>query len=329
MMRILVTGGAGYIGSVTTRMLLDAGHIVTVLDALVNGHREAVDPRAELVVADVGDRATLDRLLPGCDAVMHLAGLIEVAESQANPDRYFEFNVAKPLEMLRAMTDHGVDAIVFSSTAAVYGEPERVPVEEDAATVPVNVYGASKLMFERMLDLSGASHGLRSVRFRYFNVAGAWPGGTIGEAHDPETHLVPRVLRAMAEGQATFEVFGADYPTPDGTCVRDYIHVWDLARAHQMALERLGAGGEGAVWNLGNGQGFSNLEVVRTCAAVTGRDVETVIGPRREGDPAILVASNERVLAELGWEPVCGELRTIVEDAWRWHSTHPLGYGAG
>jgi UDP-glucose 4-epimerase len=260
---------------------------------------------------------------------MHLAGLIEVAESQANPDRYFEFNVAKPLEMLRAMTDHGVDAIVFSSTAAVYGEPERVPVEEDAATVPVNVYGASKLMFERMLDLSGASHGLRSVRFRYFNVAGAWPGGTIGEAHDPETHLVPRVLRAMAEGQATFEVFGADYPTPDGTCVRDYIHVWDLARAHQMALERLGAGGEGAVWNLGNGQGFSNLEVVRTCAAVTGRDVETVIGPRREGDPAILVASNERVLAELGWEPVCGELRTIVEDAWRWHSTHPLGYGAG
>jgi UDP-glucose 4-epimerase len=328
-MRILVTGGAGYIGSVTTRMLLDAGHIVTVLDALVNGHREAVDPRAELVVADVGDRATLDRLLPGCDAVMHLAGLIEVAESQANPDRYFEFNVAKPLEMLRAMTDHGVDAIVFSSTAAVYGEPERVPVEEDAATVPVNVYGASKLMFERMLDLSGASHGLRSVRFRYFNVAGAWPGGTIGEAHDPETHLVPRVLRAMAEGQATFEVFGADYPTPDGTCVRDYIHVWDLARAHQMALERLGAGGEGAVWNLGNGQGFSNLEVVRTCAAVTGRDVETVIGPRREGDPAILVASNERVLAELGWEPVCGELRTIVEDAWRWHSTHPLGYGAG
>jgi UDP-glucose 4-epimerase len=328
-MRILVTGGAGYIGSVTTRMLLDAGHIVTVLDSLVNGHREAVDPRAELVVADVGDRATLDRLLPGCDAVMHLAGLIEVAESQANPDRYFEFNVAKPLEMLRAMTDHGVDAIVFSSTAAVYGEPERVPVEEDAATVPVNVYGASKLMFERMLDLSGASHGLRSVRFRYFNVAGAWPGGTIGEAHDPETHLVPRVLRAMAEGQATFEVFGADYPTPDGTCVRDYMHVWDLARAHQMALERLGAGGEGAVWNLGNGQGFSNLEVVRTCAAVTGRDVETVIGPRREGDPAILVASNERVLAELGWEPVCGELRTIVEDAWRWHSTHPLGYGAG
>jgi UDP-glucose 4-epimerase len=259
---------------------------------------------------------------------MHLAGLIEVAESQADPDRYFDFNVARPLEMLRAVTDHGVGAIVFSSTAAVYGEPARLPIEEEAATVPVNVYGASKLMFERMLDVSGASHGLRCVRFRYFNVAGAWPGGTIGEAHDPETHLIPRVLRAMADGRETFEVFGGDYPTSDGTCVRDYIHVWDLARAHVMALERLVAGGESAVFNLGNERGFSNLEVVRTCAEVTGRDVEVVIGPRREGDPAMLVASNARASAELGWEPVCGELRTMVEDAWRWHSTHPQGYGA-
>ncbi len=327
-MKILVTGGAGYIGSVTTRLLLDSGNEVIVLDSLVNGHREAVDPRATLVVADVGDRATLDSVLPGCGAVLHLAGLIDVAESQADPDRYFDFNVARPLEMLRAVTDHGVGAIVFSSTAAVYGEPARVPIEEDAATVPVNVYGASKLMFERMLDVSGASHGLRCVRFRYFNVAGAWPGGTIGEAHDPETHLIPRVLRAMADGQATFEVFGGDYPTPDGTCVRDYIHVWDLARAHLMALERLVAGGESAVFNLGNERGFSNLEVVRTCAEVTGREVEIVIAPRREGDPAILVASNARAEAELGWEPVCGELRTMVEDAWRWHSTHPQGYGA-
>jgi UDP-glucose 4-epimerase len=325
-MHILVTGGAGYIGSVTTRLLLDAGHEVTVLDSLVKGHREAVDPRAELVVTDVGDRATLDRVLPGCDAVMHLAGLIEVAESQADPDRYFDFNVARPLEMLRAMTDHAVGVLVFSSTAAVYGEPERVPIEEDAPTVPVNVYGASKLMFERMIEMSCASHGLRSVRFRYFNVAGAWPGGTLGEAHDPESHLVPRVLRAMVDGQATFEVFGGDYPTPDGTCVRDYIHVWDLARAHLMALERLGAGGEGAVWNLGNGRGFSNLEVVRTCAEVTGRDVEIVIGKRRAGDPAVLVASNGLVAAELGWEPACGELRTMVEDAWRWHNAHPQGY---
>jgi UDP-glucose 4-epimerase len=324
-MRILVTGGAGYIGSVTTRMLLDAGHEVTVLDSLERGHREAVDARATLVVGDVGDRAVLDSVLPGCDAVMHLAGLIEVAESQADPDRYFEFNVTRPVRMLEAMADHGVDAIVFSSTAAVYGEPESVPIDEDAPTVPVNAYGESKLAFERALDEAGAAHRLRSVRFRYFNVAGAWPGGALGEAHDPETHIVPRVLAAMASGQATFEVFGGDYPTPDGTCVRDYIHVWDLARAHRMALERLGAGGGGAVWNLGNGRGFSNLEVVRACAEVTGREVEIVIGPRRAGDPAVLVASNARAAQDLGWEPELGQ-RAIVNDAWLWHTTHPEGY---
>jgi len=328
-MKILVTGGAGYIGSVTTRMLLDAGHEVTVLDSLERGHREAVDKRAALVVGDVGDRAVLHAVLPGCDAVMHLAGLIEVGEGQAEPERYFDYNVTRPLRMLAAMADHGVDALVFSSTAAVYGEPVSVRIEESAATIPVNAYGETKLAFERALNEAGAANGLRSVRFRYFNVAGAWPGGDMGEAHDPETHLIPRILRAMASGQATFEVFGGDYPTADGTCVRDYIHVWDLARAHRMALERLGAGGDGAVWNLGNGQGFSNLEVVRTCAEVTGREVEIVIGPRRAGDPATLVASNEWADAELGWAPACDDLRVIVEDAWRWHSTHPEGYGRG
>jgi UDP-glucose 4-epimerase len=326
-MKMLVTGGAGYIGSVTTRMLLDAGHEVTVLDSLERGHREAVDKRAKLVVGDVGDRAVLDAVLPGCDAVMHLAGLIEVGEGQAEPDRYFDHNVTRPQRMLQAMADHGVDALVFSSTAAVYGEPASVPIEESVPTVPVNTYGETKLAFEQALDEAGAAHGLRSVRFRYFNVAGAWPGGDMGEAHDPETHLIPRVLRAMASGQATFEVFGGDYPTPDGTCVRDYIHVWDLARAHLMALERLGAGGDGAVWNLGNGQGFSNLEVVRTCAEVTGREVRIAIGPRRAGDPATLVASNARAAAELGWEPERDGLRVIVENAWRWHSAHPDGYG--
>jgi len=326
-MRILVTGGAGYIGSVTTRMLLDAGHEVTVLDSLERGHREAVDQRAKLVVGDVGDRAVLDAVLPGCDAVMHLAGLIEVGEGQAESDRYFDHNVTRPLRMLEAMADHGVDALVFSSTAAVYGEPGTAPVDESAPTVPVNTYGETKLAFEQALDEAGAAQGLRSVRFRYFNVAGAWPGGDMGEAHDPETHLIPRVLRAMASGQGTFEVFGGDYPTPDGTCVRDYIHVWDLARAHLMALERLGAGGDGAVWNLGNGRGFSNLEVVRTCAEVTGREVRIAIGPRRAGDPATLVASNARADAELGWEPERDGLRVIAEDAWRWHSAHPDGYG--
>jgi len=326
-MRILVTGGAGYIGSVTTRLLLDAGHEVTVLDSLEKGHREAVDPRATLVVADVGDRAALDEALPGCDAVMHLAGLIEVAESQADPARYFEANVTKPLELLRAMADNDVRSIVFSSTAAVYGEPKRVPIEEDAPTVPVNAYGASKLAFEEALEEFGEVRRLRSVRLRYFNVAGAWPGGLLGEAHHPETHIVPRVLRAMASGKSTFEVFGGDYPTPDGTCVRDYIHVWDLARAHRMALERLGGGGRGGVWNLGSGRGFSNLELVNTCAEVTGREVEVVIGPRRAGDPAMLIASNARAAAELGWEPELGDLRAIVGDAWLWHSAHPEGYG--
>jgi len=326
-MRILVTGGAGYIGSITTRMLLDAGHEVTVLDSLEKGHREAVDPRATLVVADVGDRAALDEALPGCDAVMHLAGLIEVAESQADPARYFEANVTKPLELLRAMADNDVKSMVFSSTAAVYGEPWCVPIEEDAPTVPVNAYGASKLAFEQALEEFGEVRRLRSVRLRYFNVAGAWPGGLLGEAHDPETHLVPRILHSMASGHESFEVYGGDYPTPDGTCVRDYVHVWDLARAHRMALERLGSGGAGGVWNLGNARGFSNLELVRECAEVTGRDVKITIGPRRAGDPAMLVASNERAKAELGWQPELGDLRAIVSDAWLWHSTHPEGYG--
>ena len=325
-MRILVTGGAGYIGSITARSLLDAGHEVIVLDSLEKGWREAVDRRARVEAGDVGDRKLLDWLLPGCDAVMHLAGFIEVAESQEDPGRYFDNNVARPLTMLRAMVDHGVGALVFSSTAAVYGVPETVPIVEDAPTVPVNAYGASKLMFEQMIEHFGAAHGLRSIRLRYFNVAGAWPDGALGEAHEPETHIVPRVLRAMADGQATFEVFGGDYPTADGTCVRDYLHVCDLADAHRLALERLGKDGEGGVFNLGNGRGYSNLEVVRACAEVTGRDVEIVIGPRRPGDPPTLVASHERARSVLGWEPRRGELRTMIEDAWRWHSTNPNGY---
>jgi len=325
-MKVLVTGGAGYIGSVTTRMLLDAGHEVCVLDTLEKGHRDAVDRRARFEQGDVGDRRTLDWLLPGCDAVMHLAGYIEVAESQADPGRYFENNASKPLVMLRAMADHGVGAVVYSSTAAVYGQPESVPIVEDAPTRPVNAYGASKLAFESQLEWFGNAYGLRSVRLRYFNVAGAWPDGSMGEDHRPETHLIPRVLRAMAEGETRFEVYGDDYHTPDGTCVRDYIHVCDLGDAHRLALESLFAGGAGGVYNLGNGQGYSNLDVVRTCAEVTGRHVEIAFGPRREGDPPELVASHGRAQRELGWKPARGDLRTIIGDAWRWHSEHPGGY---
>ena len=325
-MRILVTGGAGYIGSITTRVLLDAGHDCLVLDTLERGHSEAVDPRATLVVGSVGDREACERALESCDAVMHLAGYIEVAESVAFPDKYESVNAIEPLVMLDAMVARGVSAIVFSSTAAVYGEPEAVPITEDALTRPVNPYGASKLAFERSLDEYGARFGLRSVRFRYFNVAGAWPDGSLGEAHEPESHIVPRALSAMRDGQDRFEVFGGDYPTPDGTCVRDYIHVLDLAQAHKIGLERLGDGAAGGVYNLGNGHGYSNLEVVSTCAEVSGREVEIAVGPRRSGDPATLVASSERAHRELGWESERGELAGIVSDAWRWHLEHPRGY---
>jgi UDP-glucose 4-epimerase len=327
-MRILVTGGAGYIGSITVRSLLDAGHDVVVLDTLEKGWRSSVDGRATVEVGSVGDRAVLDRVLPGTDAVMHLAGYIEVAESQADPERYFANNVTSPTVMLEAMVDHGVDALVFSSTAAVYGQPVVVPIPEDAETAPINVYGASKLAFERLLERYAELHGMRSVRLRYFNAAGAWPDGSIGEAHDPETHLIPRILTAMASGRTSFEVYGGDYDTHDGTCVRDYIHVCDLASAHRLALEQLERGGPSGVFNLGNGRGYSNLEVIATCAEVTGREVTVEIAPRRPGDPATLIASHERAASDLGWAPDRGTLRVIVEDAWRWHRSNPGGYGA-
>lgn len=320
-MRVLVTGGAGYIGAITTRTLLDAGHEAVVLDTLEKGHREAVDPRAELVVGDVGDRAVVSAALAGVDAVMHLAGYIEVAESQANPERYFDNNVTRPLEMVAAMAERGVDALVFSSTAAVYGEPSSVPIEEDAPTIPVNAYGESKLAFERELDRAATEQGLRSVRFRYFNVAGAWPDGSLGEAHDPETHIIPRILGALADGKRDFEVYGNDYPTVDGTCVRDYIHVCDLARAHVLALEYLHAGGTGVVCNLGNGRGFSNLEVVRACSEVAGVPIEVTFGPRRAGDPAVLVASASRARTVFGWTPQRGELAAMISDAWTWRQS--------
>jgi UDP-glucose 4-epimerase len=325
-MRVLVTGGAGYIGSITTRALLDAGHECVVLDSLERGFAEAVDPRAEFREGNVGDEVALDLALPSCQAVMHLAGYIEVAESQSDPGKYFRNNAAAPLALLDGMLRHGLTAICYSSTAAVYGQPLETPITEDAPTIPINAYGASKLAFEHELDWYGAAHGVRSIRLRYFNVAGAWPDGSIGEAHTPETHLVPRVLKAMRDGQARFEVYGRDYPTPDGTCVRDYIHVMDLARAHVLGLEALAAGSVGGVYNLGNQRGFTNREVVEVCGEVSGREVEVVYGPRRAGDPAVLVASREKVGRELGWRPEATELREMVEDAWRWHVAHPTGY---
>lgn len=319
-MRILVTGGAGYIGSITTRHLLDAGHEVTVLDSLLRGRKDAVDPRARLIVGEVGDREAVRTALEGCDAVMHLAGLIEVGESQEHPGMYMDANLAQPAVMLEVMAELGVRSLVFSSTAAVYGEPDAVPIPETAPTRPINAYGLSKLGFEQLLSLAEESFGIRSVRFRYFNVAGAWPDGSLGEAHDPESHIIPRILGSIRTGVSRFEVYGDDYPTPDGTCVRDYIHVCDLAQAHRLGLESLHAGGSSAVYNLGSGDGFSNLQVVGACAEVTGTQVDVSIGPRRPGDPAILVASSERARAELGWQPAYPELETMIAHAWSWHS---------
>ncbi|MHB1323485.1 MAG: UDP-glucose 4-epimerase GalE [Coriobacteriia bacterium] len=326
-MRILVTGGAGYIGSISTRLLVDAGHEVVVLDSLERGHRKAVDSRATLVVAPLGDVEILDSILPGMDAVLHCAGYIDVAESQRDPELYYRKNLAEPSRMLDRMTVHGVRHLVFSSTAAVYGQPETMPITEDAPRKPINAYGASKLAFERMIELIESVGLIKAVRLRYFNVAGAWPDGSLGEAHPVETHIVPRLLKAAAGSGARFALFGTDYPTRDGTCVRDYIHVVDLAEAHRAALEYLHAGGAGTVCNLGSGKGYTNREVMDACRAVTGSDIDVDAGPRRAGDPAMLIASNERVRKVLGWRPV-RDLRTMVEDAWRWHTLHPEGHAA-
>lgn len=322
---MLVTGGAGYIGSITVRRLIERGHECVVLDTLERGWREAVDERAEFVLGSVGDAAILEEVLPGCDAVMHLAGLIDVAESEREPERYLRVNAEEPVALLECMTEAGVRSLVFSSTAAVYGEPRRTPIVEDDPMIPVNAYGQSKLRFEHSIE-SFATRGMRAIRYRYFNVAGAWPDGSIGEAHDPETHLIPRVLFAMRDGHERFEVFGGDYPTRDGTCVRDYIHVCDLAEAHLIGLERLVDGGQGGVYNLGNGEGFTNLEVVQACGRVTGVPVTINVGARRAGDPATLVASSERAADDLGWSPMRPTLDEMVGDAWRWHLAHPNGY---
>lgn len=322
---MLVTGGAGYIGSIAVRSLVESGAEVVVLDTLERGWREAVHPDAELVEGSVGDAELVCDVVDGCDVVMHFAGLIDVAESEREPERYHRVNADEPVALLEAMAARGVDALVFSSTAAVYGEPARVPIREEDAVRPVNAYGASKLAFERAIE-ERARHGLRAIRFRYFNVAGAWEDGSLGEAHVPETHLIPRILCAMRDGERTFEVFGGDYPTRDGTCVRDYIHVRDLVDAHLLGVERLLAGMEGGVYNLGNGEGFTNREVVLACARVTGVPVSIEIGPRRPGDPAVLIASAERAERELGWRRQRPSLEQMIEDAWRWHLARPGGY---
>ena len=321
-MRALVVGGAGYIGSVVARHLLDGGNRVTVADDLSKGHRWAVPEGAELHRVDLLDRGALDAVLgEGFDAVLHFAALSLVGESVDHPVRYFRVNVGGTLNLLDAMRAAGVDRLVFSSTAAVYGQPESVPIPETAPTLPTNPYGASKLAVDQAIGFQAAATGLGAVSLRYFNVAGA--SGRQGELHDPETHLIPAVLgAALAEGDAV-HVFGTDYPTPDGTAVRDYIHVDDLARAHLLALDAVEGPGH-RVFNLGNGAGYSVREVIETARQVTGREIPAVESPRRPGDPAVLVASSERIRTELGWVPEKPELETMIADAWDWmRSYHP------
>ncbi len=331
-MRVLVTGGAGYIGSVVADELLQAGHQVVVFDNLSRGHRQAVPENAELVVGDLADRAGLDGLLRSraIDAVMHFAALIEAGESMKAPETFFRNNTANALTLLEAMLAARVKHFVFSSTAALYGNPERTPIEEDDPVHPANAYGESKLLVERMLAWFHQIHGLRYASLRYFNAAGASRPGK-GEAHQPETHLIPRILEVALGRADQVNIFGTDYPTPDGTCVRDYIHVSDLARAHLLALDALENALENSsplIYNLGNGRGFSVREVVEVARRVTGHPVPAVESPRRAGDPAVLIASSEKIRRDLGWQPRFPDLKSIVESAWQWHRTHPDGYRA-
>jgi UDP-glucose 4-epimerase len=323
-MRLLVTGGAGYIGSIVARQLLGEGHGVTVLDNLERGHREAVPENAKLVVADLLDREAVDAAMSaGFDGAMHFAALALVSESVSHPERYYLTNVVGTLNLLEAMVAAGVPRLVFSSTCAVYGQPDEVPIAETAAPRPVNAYGASKLAVDLMIRDFCTASGLGAVSLRYFNVAGA--SGGLGEDHDPETHLIPNVLR-VALGQApAAQIYGTDYPTPDGTAVRDYIHVEDLATAHLLALDGARAA-EHRVFNLGNGNGFSVREVVAAARAVTGREIGTNEAPRRPGDPPMLVASSDRIRSELGWEPRKPALEEMVADAWAFAQAHPNGY---
>lgn len=327
-MNILVTGGAGYIGSHTVLELINRNHRVVVLDNLSKGHRAALGG-VELVHGDTSDTVLLKELFKKhrIEAVVHFAASSLVGESVRHPADYYHNNVVKGLALLDAMAESGVQCLVFSSTAAVYGEPVEVPIPEEHPTVPTNPYGATKLALEGAMGWYGRAYGLRCASLRYFNAAGAVPSGEIGEDHDPETHLIPLVLKSAMGLIPHLEIYGTDYPTPDGTCVRDYIHVSDLAAAHALALDALASGTPAAVYNLGNGNGYSVLEVIKTAEKVVGRPIKVKYGPRRPGDPAALVASSRRIMDELGWQPRFADLTTIIETAWRWHSGHPAGFG--
>jgi len=317
-MRVLVTGGAGYIGSVVADRLLREGHTVTVLDNLCKGHREAVPAQAEFVLADTGDQPVLANIFEQghFDAVMHFAAFIEAGESVRHPEKFFDNNCARTLTLLQAVLKHGVSRFVLSSTAAVYGEPQRVPLTEDHPLEPTNPYGESKLIVESMLRWFHRAHGLRYASLRYFNAAGAT--AERGEAHNPETHLIPLILQVPLGRRPAISIFGTDYPTKDGSCIRDYVHVDDLAMAHMLALVGLEEHPE-LICNLGSGNGFSVREVIGIARKVTGHPIPVVEAPRRPGDPAVLVASSERIRQLLGWEPQHSDIENLVRSAWEWH----------
>ena len=319
---VFVTGGAGYIGSVCVEELLDAGHEVTVYDNLTEGHRSAVDNRAVFIHARLSDTESIGEAIRDAkaEAVLHFAANAQVGESMVNPSKYFRNNVCNGLNLLDATVAAGVKKFVFSSTCATYGPPDRVPMTEDLPQRPINPYGESKLMFEKMLHWYEVIHGLEFVAFRYFNAAGA--SEKFGEHHRVETHLIPNVLRVAMGRAPSCDIYGTDYPTPDGTCIRDYIHIIDLAQAHMLALQP----GKKGFYNLGNGDGYSVRQVINVCEKVTGKTIPTVEKPRRAGDPPKLVAGAQKAIRELGWKPEYPHLEQIVASAWRWHQAHPDGY---
>jgi UDP-glucose 4-epimerase len=325
-MNILVTGGAGYVGSNAARLLARAGHDVWVYDNLSLGHRQAV-AEGRLIVGELADGARLQEVLrqKQIDAVMHFAAFALVGESVTDPAKYYQNNVAASLSLLEAMRAAGVKQIVFSSTTATYGAPQRVPITEDEPQQPINPYGFAKLVIERALADYAQAYGFAYAALRYFNAAGASPDGDLGEDHTPESHLIPLVLQVALGQRERITIFGNDYPTPDGTCIRDYVHVDDLGAAHLLALERLRPG-KGLALNLGTGRGHSVRQVIDACRKITGHPIPETIGPRRPGDPPELVADATRARVQLGWVPRYSDLDTIVETAWRWHRAHPRGY---
>ena len=327
-MAILVCGGAGYIGSHAVHALVEKGEQVVIVDNLQTGHRGALNPAAKFYEGDIRDAAVLDKIFTEnkIEAVIHFAANSLVGESMEKPLLYFNNNVYGMQVLLEAMVRHGVDKIVFSSTAATYGEPKRVPIHEDDETCPTNTYGETKLTMEKMMKWVSRASGVRYVSLRYFNAAGALPDGSIGEDHKTETHLIPLILQVPTGRRDHITVYGDDYPTPDGTCLRDYIHVVDLADAHMRALDYLRRGGESDIFNLGSGSGFSVKEMIAAAEKATGKAIAVEIGARRAGDPAQLIASSEKARTVLGWQPQFTDVEEVIGTAWRWHAAHPHGY---